>query len=376
MSATTFKGQVLYIARAPFVSGAERALLSTIRHLDREHVDPVVVLGHETAMQEHLHAMDVRTHLIPLAQRSRSGLLKWWRSLRALRRLVADMQPTVMHANDIPSSQAMSVIGKELRIPRVAHIRWGITAMEAGWWLRDGVDDVLCISQWVRDELGDLAGTPLAAARLHIVPDAVDWPAELADHAAAPASRLPQEGRLSLGFAGQLIESKGLDLVIEAMGKLPSITRPQLHIAGEDTQTGGRYKHQLQSLARERGVANDVHWLGFLDDVSKVYSRVDAVVCPSRLEPLGLVPLEAARFALPALANNLGGFRETIASCTTGLLIEPTVDAWAAALQSLPARDALHAWGVAAWYRTRLAYSPAVYQARLMDVYARASASN
>lgn len=373
MSEPGFKGQVLYIARAPFVSGAERALLSMIRHLDREVVDPVVVLGHETAMVEHLRAMDVRTHIVPLAKRSRSGLLSWWRSLRAMRRLVADMQPTLMHANDIPSTQAMSVVGMELRVPRVAHIRWGINAQEAGWWLRDGADDVLCISQWVRDELGSVAGTPLASARLHLLPDAVDWPASLPDDASPPAARDYDESRLTLGFAGQLIESKGLDLVIEAMGKHPSPQRVKLMIAGEDTQTAGRYKHRLQALAREHHVADDITWLGFLDDVAKLYEQVDAVVCPSRLEPLGLVPLEAARYARPALANNLGGFRETILPAMTGLLIEPTVDAWADALNDLPSRDVLHNWGVAAWQRTREHYSPAVYQAKLMAIYAAAS---
>ena len=39
-----FRGRVLYIARAPFVSGAERALMTVLRHLDRGRMEPHLVL--------------------------------------------------------------------------------------------------------------------------------------------------------------------------------------------------------------------------------------------------------------------------------------------------------------------------------------------
>ncbi len=119
-------------------------------------------------------------------------------------------------------------------------------------------------------------------------------------------------------------------------------------------------------------MADRIEWLGFLDDVAGLWRRVDAAVCPSREEPLGLVPIEAARFGLPTLANRVGGLQETIAPGETGWLVEPTVAGWTAMFESLPTRKALVAAGSAAHQRARQRHDPRDYAAWLTDVYDRA----
>ncbi len=362
--------RVLFVARAPFVSGAERALVSMLRHLDRNRVEPALILGSHTELVEIAHDLGVPVTVQALPKRSIQHPFTWRRSLRALGRVIDDFCPDIIHANDVPSCQAMSVAAGRSGVPRVIHIRWGITAQDAAWWARDGAECVLCISQWVRDELGDVGDTSLADSRIEVLPDSVDWPAD-PDHAVAPraSDRVEPDEPVTIGFAGQLIESKGLDLVIEAMGRLPAERRPNLIVAGDDTQTGGVYRKRLEDLAERCGVANNIEWAGFVDDISTVYKRIDAAVCPSRVEPLGLVPLEVSRFALPTVANRLGGFTETIEDGTTGYLVEPTIDGWVQGLTRLADRQAIARLGVAAHDRTARLYSPSVYQDRLLAVY-------
>ena len=372
----------MYVARAPFISGAERALLSMLRHLDRSAVEPSVVLGHDTQLTSDIGALDIPVTLVPLPKRSAGKPVAWWRSVRGLARCVRDHKPDVLHANDVPSCQAMSVLGARDRIPRVLHIRWGITAADAAWWARDGVEAVICISRWVKDELGDCRGTSLADAEVCVLPDSVDWPEQGDRRANGPEDPRERLGDtpdragsadrwLRLGFAGQIIESKGLDLVIRAIALLPEAQRPNLLVAGEDTQTGGRYKAHLQELAAREGVAERVQWLGFVDDVAELYSRVDAVVCPSRLEPLGLVPLEAARYGIPAIANRVGGLAETVEHDRTGYLVDPTPEAWAHAIGGIKGATKLRKLGVAAWQKTIDKYSPGSYQRVLLGWYRR-----
>jgi glycosyltransferase involved in cell wall biosynthesis len=371
--------RVLYVARAPFISGAERALASMLRHLDRQRIEPHLVLGHDSPLIDTARALRIDVSVIALPKRSAESMLGWKRSVSALKRLVQELRPNILHANDVPSCQAMTVIGAEHRLPRVVHVRWGISAADAGWWARGGADCVLCISSWVRRELGDPTGTPLAEAAMEVLPDAVDWPAEAPLRCGDDAARngtcdavpAPHGGALRLGFAGQLIESKGLDLLIEALARVPAPSRPRVLIAGRDTQRGGAYERELRDLAQRRGVAEDIQWLGFLDDVGVLYRQVGAIVCPSRIEPLGLVPLEAARFGRPALASRVGGFPETIVDGVTGWLVPPDAEGWAAALSrigSLP-HTALAAAGAAANRRARDSYAPALYQRTLMAVY-------
>ncbi len=360
--------RVLYVARAPFISGAERALASMLRHLDRIRVEPMVVLGTHTPLIDQLDAMGIPHWVVPLPKRSRYRPLAWHGSRRRLSAAVDSFKPHLLHANDVPSCQALSIVGEKKRLPRVVHIRWEITADDAAWWAYRGAECVICISQWIRDRLGDTSNTVLKRSNIEVLPDAVDWPATPAQHTPPPSTRNTSTP-IALGFAGQLIESKGLDLVIEAIGRLPKDAQPRLLVAGQDTQTQGRYHTHLVQLAQKCGVTQQIQWLGFLDDVSQLYRQVAAVVCPSQIEPLGLVPLEAAQFGLPTLANRVGGLVETIQHGTTGYLIDPTVEAWAQALRQLQNVNRLAQMGQAAYERTRHLYAPAVYQQRLMVIY-------
>lgn len=58
------------------------------------------------------------------------------------------------------------------------------------------------------------------------------------------------------------------------------------------------------------------------DEILEFYRRSKLVICTSRNEPLGLVPLEAASCGTPALAINSGGYKETIKDKKTGYLIK------------------------------------------------------
>lgn len=372
------KIRVLYVARAPFISGAERALMSMLRHLDRGRVEPYLVLGHKTGLTEIAKELDVPTTVLPWTKRSLGAVLPWWRSVRALGTRVDQFQPDLLHANDVPSCQAMSVVGHKRGLPRLVHVRWGISAEQAGWWARRGAERLICISDWVKNELGRTEGTQLEDAEAVVLPDSVDWPSRAGDGEGTNDSTLRSGDEAIdnkppvIAFAGQLIESKGLDLVIRAMGTLPVERRPRLRVAGEDTQTGGAYQRRLERLASECGVDGQISWLGFVDDVSEVYRAATAVVCPSTIEPLGLIPLEAAEYRKPTLANRLGGFLETIEDGLTGCLVEPTVEGWAEALSVVWDRPRIARMGAAAYERTKRLYSPMAYQESLMTLYTKA----
>lgn len=366
---TPFNGRVLYVARAPFISGAERALVSTLKHLDRGRVQPHVVLGERTRLVKLIEQLDIPVTVMDMPKRSRGSVFGWWRSVSQLNAIVHRVKPGIIHANDVPSCQQVSVVGAQCHVPRVIHVRWGITAPAFGWWARKGAEAVVCISDWVRRQLGSLDNTPVAGASIEDIVDAVDWPAENVEKP-APRKRKKKQPP-TIGFAGQLIEDKGLDQVITAMGMMDPTDRPRLLVAGEDRQTNGAYQRQLEALAAQCGVADLISWLGFLDDVNELYGQVDAMVCPSRVEPLGLVPLEAARCAIPTFATRGGGFKQTIEHNVTGVLVNDDPAAWAAALKQVQITAWLAELGEKAHDRTRAQYSPMVYQQRLMQLYAR-----
>lgn len=58
-------------------------------------------------------------------------------------------------------------------------------------------------------------------------------------------------------------------------------------------------------------------------EIRDLYQRAKIILCLSRDEPFGLVPLEAMSCGAVVLAVNAGGYKETVISGKTGMLLEP-----------------------------------------------------
>ena len=66
--------------------------------------------------------------------------------------------------------------------------------------------------------------------------------------------------------------------------------------------------------------------LGFIKEVSPVFSALDIFVLPSRNEGLGTVLLEAAFAKVVLIASNVGGIGEVVIHHKTGCLIEDSTE--------------------------------------------------
>ncbi|MFZ6015194.1 MAG: glycosyltransferase [Patescibacteria group bacterium] len=102
----------------------------------------------------------------------------------------------------------------------------------------------------------------------------------------------------------------------------------------------GPEREKLQSLAKEQNI--NVRWVNDADDqvLYSWYAAADIFCLPGRetaddIEGFGMVFLEAAYAKLPVIAGQSGGASEAVLHNQTGLLIEPTVESCAGALQDL-----------------------------------------
>jgi glycosyltransferase involved in cell wall biosynthesis len=123
---------------------------------------------------------------------------------------------------------------------------------------------------------------------------------------------LPSGTRIVLAL-GRLHRNKGFDVLIRALADLP---RVHLAIAGE-----GLERAALLELGRCQGVADRLHLLGWRSDTASLLAAADLLVCPSRLEPLGNVVIEAWSARRAVVAAEADGPRELIASGRDGILV-------------------------------------------------------
>jgi len=157
------------------------------------------------------------------------------------------------------------------------------------------------------------------------------------------------DGPAVVAFAGRITPEKGLDVVIEALGR-SSVARPvELRVAGVVEHAG--HWERCRQLAREAARANPrltVRHLGHLgyDDTDALLAAADVVVVPSRWpEPLGAVAGEALARGTPIVVSAVGGLETFVDhGCRGGLAAPPgDVGAWAQAIDQLLADPALAA---------------------------------
>ncbi len=162
------------------------------------------------------------------------------------------------------------------------------------------------------------------------------WPADRAHYlpnfvSAAPAAptprrtlSTPEDGAVILAL-GRLHQNKAHDVLIQAMRRLPDV---YLWLAG-----AGPLEDELRKQAVHFGVAPRIRFLGWQDNPAALYAAADLVVCPSRIEPLGNVVLEAWARHRPIVAAAAQGPEELIRDGENGLLVPvDDADALAAAI--------------------------------------------
>ncbi|ROO33068.1 glycosyltransferase family 4 protein [Salinisphaera orenii] len=115
---------------------------------------------------------------------------------------------------------------------------------------------------------------------------------------------------------GHLIERKGVDVAIDALVHVPTVT---LLIAGD-----GPLEDRLRDQASRLGVVDRVRFLGAIehDDLPMYYSAADALVLAARSEGMPNVVLEAIACGTAVIATDVDGIPEVITGAPAGVLIE------------------------------------------------------
>jgi glycosyltransferase involved in cell wall biosynthesis len=127
-------------------------------------------------------------------------------------------------------------------------------------------------------------------------------------------------GKKTLLYFGLIREYKGVDMLIEAFGKLSS--EYQLIIAGESYDDFGKYQEQIDALPNK----DNVHVFNrYISDaeVPLFFSAADVCVLPYRSATQSGITSISYHFNLPMIVTNVGGLPETVHNGKTGVVVEP-----------------------------------------------------
>jgi glycosyltransferase involved in cell wall biosynthesis len=195
-----------------------------------------------------------------------------------------------------------------------------------------------------------------------IVPDAVE---------PLTAIERPKTGKPTIGVVGRLAPWKGQDVFLDAFAQAFRGANVRARIIGSALFGEDAYAESLRRQAEQLGIAGQVEFRGFREDVWAELRELEVLVhCSVRPEPFGQVVLEGMAASVPVIAAAAGGPAELITDGVDGVLTTPGDSAaLAAAMRRLIDDPDLREQLAAAGRRRSGDFTPERTAARLLDVY-------
>jgi len=250
-----------------------------------------------------------------------------------------DCQHVHTHFAHVPADIAMYAA-------EMAGISFSITAhandiFERRWLLREKVDRSAFFATISQFNINYLADLGINTKKVHLVRCGVNF-----------ESFCQREGWdsgqiIKIGVVGRLVEKKGIDTLIRAVGKLKQEgVSFELSIAGS-----GPLESQLRFLTNELKLSSeDVRFLGAMphDKVSDFIKSLDVFALPCQCDTNGdmdgipVALMEAMLAGVPVISTYISGIPELVVNKETGLLVEPNdSNAMAEAILSVVKDDVL-----------------------------------
>lgn len=311
--------RVLHLGSPTGLYGAERWILALIRHLDPARIESTVAVikdapALEAPLCREAEMMGFRSCVFqaygkvnPLAvMRVRSFLLR------------NDVKILHTHWYKADLIGLMATRGTNCRIITTPH-----------GWSRQADFRVLCyemISRCIfpfldavaplsRELFDELQHAPGMDGKLHLILNGVDISEiESQRDIFEEILRWKNDRFFVIGYIGQLIPRKGIDVLLKAVSRLGSLNW-RLAIVGD-----GEERAHLELMAEELGIADRTRFFGFRKDRLAFLKGFDAFVLPSRLEGIPRCLMEAMAAGAPVVATDIAGCRDLIHHGETGLL--------------------------------------------------------
>lgn len=155
------------------------------------------------------------------------------------------------------------------------------------------------------------------------------------------------------------IRTKGLDLLVQAMGRLPTTDRRPLRTHGKPSEDS---LEDLKRIAQESGLTDRVTIGGELPESDKpdFFRRAAAYVHPSRWESHSLGLVEALAYGTPSVVSKFCSIAPQLQAEDAAVVVDPTPDGIARGISAVLRRPQYYSERAIDFVGTRLTWKPIV----------------
>lgn len=318
--------KILQVCSAESLGGGERHVIDLTRALIERGHDLHLAVRPNSPLREELPHAAITWHELSL--RNALDVL----SAGALNSIIRQHKIEVIHAH-IARDYTFSGIavrmahraGQKVRFFITRHHFNPIKSNPIYAWTIGEARALIAVSSSVAETL--IESFPQYADRVVVVPNWIDAQGRglLSRNAAREAFGLKR--RWAIAIVGQLTPLKRQDLFLRAAARLIK----ERHWTDVDFLVVGQpgakeddvvYANELCESVNAAGVAENIRFTGFVNELPAKMAAFDIVVVPSQNEAFSLALVEAMAAGCAVIASRVGGMAEIVEHEVTGLFLE------------------------------------------------------
>lgn len=191
------------------------------------------------------------------------------------------------------------------------------------------VDSFMCLSPFVAKQLKASTAKPVQW-KLHPLP--LQTPASKKKAQARETLAWPKD-KIILVFVGLIRDYKGLELLIEALGKVVQATNKaiELRVGGAFYSPLEDYQSQIQQWGIEEQVFLQDQFLS-PEALRDYICAADVVILPYKRASQSGIIAQAMHYQSPLMVSRVGGLEEQLQNYPYGTVVDPTSDAFSRAI--------------------------------------------
>jgi len=318
--------KVLQLGSPAGLYGAERWILALVKHLDPNQVKTIVGVIRDSSIDEVPLCAEAEKLGFATAIIEAHGRFNF-SAVRKLKKYIIEQQIDILHTHFYKTDLIglLATRGTNCKLVSTPH-GWS-TKADFKLWCYEQLDRLIFPFMDAVVPLSEDLYIPLAArdrlfrrskatSNVKLINNGVDLSeVKECNTVAMELQDWREQGEFIIGYIGQLIPRKGLDVLLNALAKLGFEVRWRLALIGE-----GEQRHELEKLAEELGIRERVSFFGYRKNRLEFLRGFDVFVLPSTLEGIPRCLMEAMAAKKLVLASDIPGCNGLVQHQNNGLL--------------------------------------------------------
>lgn len=337
--------RIAFLDSFPRMGGAERSLVELLARLDRTRFAPYFIAAEQGDVSREVEKLGVPVLFCSVPESvsvvSRTSLslsslagvpAHLCRYLSRLAKTIRSVRPHLTYSNSLKDHLASAFLSPVLKKPVVWHLRDFLEARS----LRDFVEAVALVtpthlianSHFTARQFPRLSRRQ---GRTEVVYNGMDLDEIDRKRKSPPRGTVPEHDGPVVALVGAICPEKGQETLIRSLpAVVEAIPNVSCWIIGDEIYATSRhpkgFRRDLERQAEELGVAGNIRFLGWREDVITLLDKVDILVCASdpalSTETFGRTVVEAMACGKAVVALARGGPRELVVDGVTGALFQ------------------------------------------------------